>query len=97
KAQTRRIVKRELEKSTAFGALPAKKLKKVEKIISKQTSRIAKKKAASPAPIGFNQWMKIGVILLLVGLVVGIAFADLGYIVAVIGIVFLVLGLIQQI
>ncbi|WP_262713152.1 hypothetical protein [Anseongella ginsenosidimutans] len=40
--------------------------------------------------------MKIGVILLLIGLVVGIAFADLGYLVAVIGIVFLVLGLIQQ-
>ncbi|HEY9559569.1 MAG TPA: hypothetical protein VIR29_02140 [Anseongella sp.] len=97
KAATRKVVERELNKSSAFSALPAKKFKKVEKIISKQAAKIAKKKAASPAgSIGFNQWMKIGVILLLVGLVVGIAFADLGYIVAVIGVVFLVLGLIQQ-
>lgn len=97
KAAARKVVERELSKSAAFSALPAKKLEKVEKIISKQAAKIAKKKAAAPAgSIGFNQWMKIGVILLLVGLVVGIAFADLGYIVAVIGVVFLVLGLIQQ-
>ena len=97
KEQTRKVVRRELKNSSAFGALSAKQLEKVEKIISKQTSRIAEKKAASPASaIGFNQWMKIGVILLLIGLVVGIAFADLGYLVAVIGVVFLVLGLIQQ-
>lgn len=93
---TRTVVSRELKKSDAFGALSAKKLEKVEKIITKQANKVAKKKAASPAPVGFNQWMKIGVILLLIGLVVGIAFADLGYLVAVIGIVFLVLGLIQQ-
>ncbi|HYH55827.1 MAG TPA: hypothetical protein VD772_04400, partial [Anseongella sp.] len=86
-----------LKKSAAFGALPAKQLKKVEKIITRQADRLAEKKAAAAAaPVGFNQWMKIGVILLLIGLVVGIAFADLGYIVAVIGVVFLVLGLIQQ-
>ena len=91
------VVNRELKKSAAFGALPAKQLKKVEKIITRQADRLAEKKAAAAAaPVGFNQWMKIGVILLLIGLVVGIAFADLGYIVAVIGVVFLVLGLIQQ-
>ncbi|MFS8615971.1 MAG: hypothetical protein FWJ85_04045 [Solitalea sp.] len=94
--KTRTVVSRELKKSDAFGALSAKKLEKVEKIITKQANKLAKKKATSPAPVGFNQWMKIGVILLLIGLVVGIAFADLGYLVAVIGIVFLVLGLIQQ-
>lgn len=96
KKNTRDVVNRELRKSEAFGALSARQLEKVEKIISKQADKLAKKKAASPAPVGFNQWMKIGVILLLIGLVVGIAFADLGYLVAVIGVVFLVLGLIQQ-
>lgn len=96
KEHTRNVVNRELRQSEAFGALSARQLEKVEKIISKQATKLAKKKAASPAPVGFNQWMKIGVILLLIGLVVGIAFADLGYLVAVIGVVFLVLGLIQQ-
>lgn len=94
---TGKVVERELQKSSAFSALPTKKFEKVKKIITRKAERLSEKKAAAAAsPVGFNQWMKIGVILLLIGLVVGIAFADLGYIVAVIGVVFLVLGLIQQ-
>lgn len=94
----RTVVHRDSQRPAAYNTVPVKKQQRLKKQVSRQMDRVAKKSGSSSFSAGilFNQWMKIGLILIVVGLVVGLAWGALGWVTMVIGLVFFVLGLIQQ-
>lgn len=88
-----------LERSTA---IESKYSAPTKKIISQKLSltqkimqnKIAQKvKKASSAPIQKGTYLYTGIVLILVGILVGVVFSGLGYLIAVIGVVFVLLGL----
>lgn len=72
-------------------------LKKADKLAAKAQVQKHRDVASADDTQAVNRYIKLGIIFLLVGLVVGIVFGLLGYILAIIGVVFLVLGLLEEV
>lgn len=95
-------VKTPVKKSKAITAFNKAKEKGTKKLNNISAEKIASVSLLASAAKDSNKSMldgklRIGIILLLVGLLVGIFFGFLGYIISVIGVVFIVLWLIEQI
>ncbi len=73
-------------------AISEQKAQKLQNYAAKVKQKMAKK-----APIKKGSYLWIGIVLLIVGLVVGLVFGGLGYVISVVGLVFLLLGLLTEV
>jgi sulfite exporter TauE/SafE len=65
--------------------------------VSKTQAMKSKEAASHEEANALNRYIKLGIILILVGLLVGIVFGFLGYILSIIGVVLIILGLLDEI
>ncbi|WP_400193859.1 hypothetical protein [Hymenobacter sp. B81] len=72
-------------------------LKKADKLASQAQVKKHRDAASADDANALNRYIKLGIIFLLIGLVVGIVFGLLGYILALVGVVFLILGLLEEV